>query len=88
MRISRSTTVKEAVESSPVARELFVKHGIDPLVRCVGMDDLNTLDDAEQWCHITDVDGLIAELNAAIASGEAAQGRLTLHPATPAQTRG
>jgi hypothetical protein len=67
-RVTRATTVKEAVESSAAARELFIQHGIDPLARCVGMDDLNTLGGAEDWCHIMDVDGLIAELHDAIAS--------------------
>jgi hypothetical protein len=66
--ITRATTVKDAVTSSKAAREMFVAHGIDPLARCTGMYDLNTLDDAEDWCHVTDVDGLVRELNDAIAS--------------------
>lgn len=66
--ITRSTTVKDAVTSCKAARELFIEHGIDPLARCTGMYDLNTLDDAEDWCHVTDVDGLIRELNRVIAA--------------------
>ncbi len=81
-RITRATTVKEAVESSAAARGLFIRHGIDPLERCVGMYDLNTLGDAEDWCHIADVAGLIAELNDAI-SAERAQGATAPRPAAP-----
>lgn len=66
--ITRATTVKDAVTSSKAARALFIAHGIDPLKRCVGMYDLNTLGDVEDWCHVTDVEGLIGELNRAIAS--------------------
>ena len=66
--ITRATTVKDAVTSSKAARALFIAHGIDPLERCVGMYDLNTLGDVEDWCHVTDVEGLIRELNQAIAS--------------------
>lgn len=66
--ITRTTTVKDAVTSSKTARELFIAHGIDPLERCVGMYDLNTLGDVEDWCHVTDVPGLIRDLNGAIAS--------------------
>jgi hypothetical protein len=32
------------------------------------MYDLNTLGDAQDWCRVQDVDGLIRELNAAIAA--------------------
>lgn len=66
--ITRATIVKDAVTSSKTARELFIAHGIDPLDRCAGMYDLNTLGDVEDWCHVTDVEGLIRELNQAIAS--------------------
>jgi hypothetical protein len=66
--ITPVTTVKDAVMSSKAARELFIAHGIDPLERCIGMHDLNTLGNVEDWCHVTDVEGLIRELNQAIAS--------------------
>lgn len=68
MAITRSTTVKDAVASSAAARELFVKHGIDPEIRCVGMYDINTLDDVEVYCRVRNVDQLIQDLNAAAAA--------------------
>ncbi|HET7199313.1 MAG TPA: hypothetical protein VFI80_00660 [Burkholderiales bacterium] len=68
MAISRSTTVKDAVASSRAARDLFIKHGIDPEIRCVGMYDINTLDDVEEYCRARNVDRLIQELNAAAAA--------------------
>jgi hypothetical protein len=67
MTITRATTVRDAVASSKAARDLFIKHGIDPEIRCVGMYDINTLDDVEQYCRVKNVDTLIGELNAAIA---------------------
>lgn len=65
MRITRQTLVKEAVESSPEAPAIFARHGINPLERCQGMYDLNTIEDAEEWCGLHDIDGLVAELNEA-----------------------
>ncbi len=64
--ITRATLVKDAIRSSEQARSLFMKHGIDPEIRCVGMYDINTLDDIEEYCNAKNVDALIAELNAAL----------------------
>ena len=66
--ISRASLVRDAVQSSADARNLFVKHGIDPEIRCVGMYDINTLDDIEVYCHAKNVDKLIDELNAALCA--------------------
>lgn len=71
MRITRQTIVKEAVESCEAAPAIFAKHGVNPLERCIGMYDLNTIEDAEEWCALRDVDGLIDELNAAIEEEQA-----------------
>ena len=65
MRVTRQTLVKEAVESSREAPAIFSRHGINPLERCQGMYDLNTIEDAEEWCGLHDIDGLVAELNEA-----------------------
>ncbi|HEY8424518.1 MAG TPA: hypothetical protein VIK73_00690 [Limnochordales bacterium] len=65
MRITRKTLVKEAVESSREAPAIFARHGINPLDRCQGMYDLNSIEDAEEWCGLHDIDGLIRELNEA-----------------------
>lgn len=73
MRITRQTIVKEAVESCEAAPSIFARHGINPLERCVGMYDLNTIEDAEEWCALHDVDGLIAELNAVIEKQQASR---------------
>lgn len=67
MVITRETTVEEAVHSSPAAAEIFISHGIDPREKCSGMYDMVTLEDAEDWCKIKDVDGLISELNLVLA---------------------
>ncbi len=66
--IGRTTLVRDALASSAQARDLFVKHGIDPEIRCVGIYDINTVDDIEASCHVTNVDTLIDELNAALPS--------------------
>jgi hypothetical protein len=71
LAITRTTMVKDAVVSSAAARELFIKHGVDPEIRCVGMYDINTLDDVEQYCRARNIDRLIQELNAAAAAEHA-----------------
>ena len=68
MRITRETVVKDAVESSREARAIFIRHGIDPLEKCRGVYDMATLGEVELWCHVRDLDGLIAELNEALAA--------------------
>ena len=71
MVITRSTVVKEAVESSPAAPQIFARHGVNPKEKCAGMYDLVTLEEAEQRCHLHDLDGLIEELNAAVEAERA-----------------
>lgn len=73
MKITRDTIVKDAVESCPEAPAIFEAHGIDPRCKCKGMWDVTTLDEAADWCKIKDVDGLIAELEAALNGREVAK---------------
>lgn len=70
MAITLETTVKEAVSSSPQAPEIFRKRGIDPAVKCSGMYDMVTLEDAVEWCKIGELASLITELNRAIAQND------------------
>ncbi len=73
MVVTRETTVKEAVYSCKAAPELFAKHGVNPQVQCLGMYDMVTLEEAEEWCKLRDLDTLLEELNAAIEAEQAAQ---------------
>lgn len=66
MMITRETMVKDALESCREAQALFEAHGIDPLDKCKGMYDMVSLDEAESWCKVKDVDDLIDALNAAL----------------------
>lgn len=68
MTVTRETTVKDALESFAGAAEIFERHGIEPAAKCSGMYDMVSLDDAEEWCKVHDVDGLIEELNAALSA--------------------
>ncbi len=70
MKITLQTLVKDAVDSCDEAVELFIRHGINPTQKCSGMYDMVTLEDAQEWCKIEDLDALIAELNAAMSGNE------------------
>lgn len=73
MVVTRETTVKEVVYSCKAAPELFAKHGVNPQVQCLGMYDMVTLEEAEEWCKLRDLDSLLEELNAAIQAEESAR---------------
>ncbi len=64
MTIDRSTLVVEAWKSSPAAPDAFRRHRVDPGADCSVVRDSTTLEDAEEWCGLTDLPALIAELNA------------------------
>ena len=64
MIITTSTTVKSILEEKPEAVEIFLKHGVDVPSQC---DDsiLDTeLELCDSMCHVDDIDGLIADLQA------------------------
>ena len=75
MAITRETLVHQAYLSSPQAPALFAAHGIRPSEKCQVVWDEVSLDEAEMWCHLRDLDGLIADLNAAAAHLPAASGQ-------------
>ena len=64
MTIDRTTLVVQAWQSSPEAPEAFRRHNVDPGGDCSVVRDSTTLEDAEEWCGLEDLTGLIAELNA------------------------
>lgn len=64
MTIDRNTLVVQAWKSSPAAAEIFRRHKVDPGSDCSIVRDNTTLEDAEEWCGLKDLDGLLAELNA------------------------
>ena len=64
MTIERTTLVAKAWQSSKGAPEAFRRHGVDPGADCSVVRDGTTLEDAEEWCGLKDLPGLIAELNA------------------------
>lgn len=64
MTIDRKTLVVQAWKSSPEASEIFRRHKVDPGSDCSVVRDNTTLEDAEEWCGLKDLPGLIAELNA------------------------
>lgn len=66
--VTRKTRIREAMWSSEAARRLFSKYGFGPAERCIRMYGQNTLGDVEKRCGVKNLDGLIAELNEAIAS--------------------
>jgi len=72
MTITRETLVHRAYNSSAQAPELFAAHGIRPSHKCQVVWDEVSLDEAEMWCHLKDLDGLIVELNASCAGAETA----------------
>ena len=72
MTVTRETLVHNAYNSSPQAPELFAAHGVRPSQKCQVVWDEVSLDDAEMWCHLKDLDGLIVELNAAGAGAATA----------------
>lgn len=65
MEITRETLVLDAANSSSKAPALFEEHGIDVLAKCKGMSDMVTMEEAEDWCGIKDMDGLIEKLRQA-----------------------
>jgi hypothetical protein len=65
--VTRATIARDALMSSISARAIFLEHGVNP-EWCGGNGDFHTLGDIEQWCGAENVDGLITQLNAAIAS--------------------
>ena len=69
MVIARDTVVHEACNSTQQAASLFRAHGVHASKDCQVVWDEATLDDAEMWCHIKNLDALIAELNLAITMG-------------------
>lgn len=66
MRIDRQTLVVEAWKSSPPAPEIFRRHGVDPGHDCSVVRDNTTIEDAEEWCGLKNLAGLLGELNAAL----------------------
>jgi hypothetical protein len=70
--ITPRTLVVDAWRSGPAAPGIFRRHGVDPGADCAVVRDTTALEDAEEWCGLRDLDGLIAELNAA---HEGAEGR-------------
>lgn len=70
-RITPQTLVKDAVDSCPDAAAIFERHGVNPSASCKGMYNNITLEEAEDWCSIKDVKGLIEELNTALQKSEA-----------------
>jgi hypothetical protein len=72
-RVSDETTVGEALFVVPGAAEIFRRHGCEAEVECTEEHHLEyLLVDTSLTCHIQDTDALIADLNAAIESEEAA----------------
>jgi len=65
MVVTRETRVHQAYASSPDAPALFAAHGIRPAEKCAVVWDEASLDEAEMWCHVRDLDTLVARLNAA-----------------------
>lgn len=63
--ITRETQVHRAFLSSAQAPALFASHGVRGAETCQVAWDEVSLEDAEAWCHLGDLDGLIAALNAA-----------------------
>lgn len=70
MVITRATLVHQAHLSSPQAPALFAAHGIRPAEKCAVVWDEVSLDEAEMWCHLHELDTLIVELNAVAESTE------------------
>lgn len=75
MQITRDTLVKDAVRSSKQAPGFFKRHSVSPEEQCSGMYDMISLDEAEEWCKVKDMDGLIKELNAALEADVAQASR-------------
>lgn len=71
MTITRETLVHKAFNSSPQAPEIFAAHGVRPSQKCQVVWDEVSLDDAEMWCHLKDVDSMMVELNAACGGTQA-----------------
>ncbi len=69
--IARETQVHTAFLSSADAPALFAAHGVRAAEKCQVVWDEVSLEDAEAWCHLGDLDGLIAALNAAAGGGGA-----------------
>jgi hypothetical protein len=66
MTIDRTTLVVQAWKCCPQAGEIFRRHNVDPGSDCSVVREHTTLEDAEEWCGLRDLPGLIAELNAAL----------------------
>lgn len=73
MTIDRTTLVVQAWQSSPAATQAFLRHNVDPGCSCSVVRDITTLEDAEEWCGLEDLPGLIAELNALQPKQEGAE---------------
>jgi hypothetical protein len=72
-RVSDETTVGEALFVVPGATEIFISHGCEAEIECTEEHHLEyLLVDTSLTCHIPDTDALIADLNTAIESEEAA----------------
>lgn len=61
--ISGDMLVAEALEQVPNAREIFQKHGIDPVTYCGPTIHILRLDEIPAHCKLEDLEGLLAELN-------------------------
>lgn len=70
--ITRQTLVVDAWRSCRAAPDIFRRHGIDPGQQCSVVRDTTVLEDAEDWCGLRDLDGLVAELNAAVPQASSA----------------
>jgi len=70
MVLTRETLVHQAYGSSAHAPALFAAHGIRPAEKCAVVWDEASLDDAELWCHVRDLDALITESSAAAGNRE------------------
>lgn len=70
MMITPDTLVSDLLDAYPGATEVFAKYGVDVLQECPSCL-CNPLELCETLCSIDDIDGLIADLQAFCAQGEA-----------------
>ena len=62
MIITRNSTVKEILETAPIAVQILEKHGVDVSLECDESIHECELELCDSMCHIDDIDALIVDL--------------------------
>jgi hypothetical protein len=72
--ITGDMTVAEVLARVPGAIALFQKYGIHPVTYCGPTIQILRMDETPAHCKLQNLEGLMAELNAAIIAGSREQG--------------